>query len=85
MWKQFYCIADHAIAIEKGSIIVNVGWHFFTSRVCGKFINGRFNLTSDVPYSTCKWLKVGIAVGPLAILDKINLKCMLVIMIKDSI
>jgi hypothetical protein len=29
------------------------------------------------------WLKVGIA-GPLAILDKINLKCMLVIMIKDS-
>jgi hypothetical protein len=30
------------------------------------------------------WLKVGIAVGPLAILDKINLKCMLVIMIKDS-
>jgi 3-hydroxyacyl-CoA dehydrogenase len=28
--------------------------------------------------------KVGIAVGPLAILDKINLKCMLVIMIKDS-
>jgi hypothetical protein len=29
------------------------------------------------------WLK-GMLVGPLAILDKINLKCMLVIMIKDS-
>jgi hypothetical protein len=29
------------------------------------------------------WLKVAMPVGPLAILDKVNLKCMLVIMIKD--
>ncbi|PKH68991.1 hypothetical protein CXF59_01575 [Flavobacterium sp. ALD4] len=48
--NQFYCIVDHAIAIEKGSIIVNVGRHFFTSRVCGKFINGGGLIcTSDVP------------------------------------
>jgi hypothetical protein len=38
---------------------------------------------ADVPLQYLQmWLKVGIAVGPLAILDKINLKCMLVIMIK---
>jgi hypothetical protein len=41
---------------------------------------------SDVPLTVLANVakKVGIAVGPLAILDKINLKCMLVIMIKDS-
>jgi 3-hydroxyacyl-CoA dehydrogenase/enoyl-CoA hydratase/3-hydroxybutyryl-CoA epimerase len=63
----------------KGSIIVNVGWHFFT-RVCGKFINGGGLMrTSDVPLTVLANVakKVGIAVGPLAILDKINLKCML--------
>jgi hypothetical protein len=40
---------------------------------------------TDVPPTVLQMAKkVGIAVGPLAILDKINLKCMLVIMIKDS-
>jgi hypothetical protein len=42
-------------------------------------------LCADVPLTVlANVAKVGIAVGPLAILDKINLKCMLVIMIKDS-
>jgi hypothetical protein len=34
-------------------------------------------------YSICKCKKVGMPVGPLAILDKVNLKCMLDVMIKD--
>jgi hypothetical protein len=45
--NQFYCIADHAIAIEKGSIIVNVGGIFLLKS--GKFINGGGLCTSDVP------------------------------------
>tara|TARA_R110000850_G_scaffold254941_1_gene380682 strand:- start:262 stop:465 length:204 start_codon:yes stop_codon:yes gene_type:complete len=48
--NQFYCIVGRTVAIEKGFIIVNVGRHFFTSRVCGKFINGGGLIcTSDVP------------------------------------
>jgi hypothetical protein len=58
---------------------------FFTS-ICGKFINGGGFNAHFIPLTVLQmWLKVGIAVGPLAILDKINLKCMLVIMIKTQI
>jgi hypothetical protein len=61
--NQFYCIADHAIAI-KGSIIVNVGWHFY-SRVCGKFIEEVYSALQMYRLQYLQmWLKVGIAVGP---------------------
>jgi hypothetical protein len=34
--------------------------------------------TSDIPATVLANVKVGMQVGPLAILDKVNLKCMLV-------
>jgi hypothetical protein len=40
--------------------------------------------TSGIPATVfCKCIKVAMPVGPLAILDKVNLKCMLDVIIKD--
>jgi hypothetical protein len=61
-----------------------VGIFYFNS--FGKFIDrGGLMRTSGIPLQYLQMAKKLLCRGPLAILDKVNLKCMLDVIIKDPI
>jgi hypothetical protein len=74
---------DYKIA-RKEPIIVNVG-HIFYFKSFGKFIDrGGLMRTSGIPATVFANVAKSCYAGrDLAILDKVNLKCMLDVMIKD--